>query len=184
MAEKRAPGRLGLVQDFVNTLEVDERRDLVDTPAALAAWLTERDLLSEGTAGDAGHALAIELREALRRLLLANNGSPLEAADLAVLNRAAAESGLRPRFVPDGGMRLEPDRPGVPGALGWLLAAVSESMAEGTWPRLKVCADDACLWAFYDQSKNRSGHWCTMQECGNRAKARSFRERRRAEGGP
>jgi predicted RNA-binding Zn ribbon-like protein len=38
------------------------------------------------------------------------------------------------------------------------------------------------MWAFYDRSKNRSGHWCSMRVCGNRAKARQFRERRRAEG--
>ncbi|MGH2778535.1 MAG: CGNR zinc finger domain-containing protein, partial [Actinomycetota bacterium] len=31
--------------------------------------------------------------------------------------------------------------------------------------------------AFYDHSKNRSGKWCTMRVCGNRAKTRAYRER-------
>jgi predicted RNA-binding Zn ribbon-like protein len=37
-----------------------------------------------------------------------------------------------------------------------------------------------CEWAFYDRTKNRSGRWCRMDQCGNLAKAKAFRERRRA----
>ncbi len=51
------------------------------------------------------------------------------------------------------------------------------SLHEGTWSRLKACAAEDCQFAFYDHSKNRSGHWCTMAECGNRAKVRSYRAR-------
>jgi len=51
---------------------------------------------------------------------------------------------------------------------------------EGTWPRLKACANDTCQWAFYDISKNRSGRWCTMDACGNLMKARAYRRRRAA----
>jgi predicted RNA-binding Zn ribbon-like protein len=176
----RAPGTLGLVQDFVNTRELDEPADAIGTPGELGAWLGERGLLDGDQVGAAEQARALELREALRRLLLANNGGPLHEADLALLNRVAAESGLRPRFVAGGQVLLEPAVPGVRGALGRLLTVVSGAMNEGTWGRLKVCADHGCRWAFYDRSKNRSGHWCTMDVCGNRAKARQFRQRRRS----
>jgi putative transposase len=50
---------------------------------------------------------------------------------------------------------------------------------EGTWERLKACPRHDCFWAFYDHSKNRSGRWCRMEDCGNIEKARAFRERRR-----
>jgi predicted RNA-binding Zn ribbon-like protein len=192
MAAHVAPGRLRLVQEFVNTLETDEDRDDIATPALLVAWLAERGLLDPVPPGGRGmgrggiadgaadHARAIEVREALRRLLLANNAArPPAPADLELLNRAALESGLRPRFGAEGGVRLVPERGGVSGALGVLLAVVADAMAEGTWPRLKACAEDTCVWAFYDRSKNRSGHWCSMEVCGNRAKARSFRRRQR-----
>jgi predicted RNA-binding Zn ribbon-like protein len=53
-------------------------------------------------------------------------------------------------------------------------------MAAGTWDRLKACRQETCRWAFYDNTKNRSGVWCTMEVCGNRAKARSYRERQSA----
>ncbi|MGZ6979737.1 MAG: CGNR zinc finger domain-containing protein, partial [Acidimicrobiia bacterium] len=43
----------------------------------------------------------------------------------------------------------------------------------------KACRHDECQWAFYDRSRNRSGQWCVMAVCGNRNKARSYRERQR-----
>ena len=54
-------------------------------------------------------------------------------------------------------------------------------MATGTWERLKVCRQESCRWAFYDNTKNRSGVWCNMASCGNRAKARAYRARRAPE---
>jgi predicted RNA-binding Zn ribbon-like protein len=59
-----------------------------------------------------------------------------------------------------------------------IVAIVYEAMVDGTWERLKVCPADDCQWAFYDESKNRSGTWCDMAVCGNRAKVRAYRERR------
>jgi predicted RNA-binding Zn ribbon-like protein len=60
-----------------------------------------------------------------------------------------------------------------------LLIAVQAAVADGTWKRLKICADDECGWAFFDASKNQSRNWCEWG-CGNRAKTRSYRARRRA----
>jgi predicted RNA-binding Zn ribbon-like protein len=69
---------------------------------------------------------------------------------------------------------------GVDGALARLLAIVSAAAESGQWERLKACPRDPCFWAFYDRSKNRSGRWCRMEDCGNIEKARAFRERKRA----
>ena len=66
---------------------------------------------------------------------------------------------------------------GVDGALGRLLAIVAAAQADGTWERLKACPWDTCRWAFYDHSRNRSGVWCSMAVCGNRAKVQAFRAR-------
>ncbi|MGH3715275.1 MAG: CGNR zinc finger domain-containing protein, partial [Micromonosporaceae bacterium] len=65
----------------------------------------------------------------------------------------------------------------VDGVLAMLLGAVAEAVAAGTWARLKACRNPHCRWAYYDQSRNRSRSWCSMETCGNRAKARAFRER-------
>ncbi len=67
---------------------------------------------------------------------------------------------------------------GFDGALGAIVAAIHAGVADGTWPRLKACERDVCRWAFYDQSKNRSGHWCSMSVCGQREKNRRAYRRR------
>jgi predicted RNA-binding Zn ribbon-like protein len=178
-----APGQLKLVQDFVNSADLMDGTDDIAEPGALAEWLRLRGLIDPATelaGSDVEHALAI--REALRRLLLANNGAVVYPVDLATLNRAAAESALRPRFLPDRSVRLEPEAAGVAGALGRILGIATTAMADGSWAQLKACADHDCAWAFWDQSKNHSGHWCRMGACGNRAKARRYRERRRSGG--
>jgi predicted RNA-binding Zn ribbon-like protein len=69
----------------------------------------------------------------------------------------------------------------VDGALGALLGTVAAAMADGTWSRLKACRADNCHWAFYDHTRNRSGVWCDMAVCGNRAKVRAYRHRHAGE---
>src|SRR6266545_3296834 len=67
--------------------------------------------------------------------------------------------------------------------VGRILAAAFLAELDGTWERLKECADDTCTGVFYDRSKNHSGKWCSMQSCGNRNKVRAWRARQHA-GGP
>ena len=182
---KAAPGELNHIRRFVNTIDLEDGRDEVATPAALRDWLAERGLIDEHaelTEADVRQAQAV--REALRKLLLANNGDPVDPAAVATVNAAAESAELQVRFAGDGRARLEPVRAGLDAAIGKLLAIAFRAMADGTWPRLKACAyHDRCEWAFYDWSKNRSGTWCDMAVCGNRAKAQAYRARRRGAGG-
>jgi len=124
---------------------------------------------------------AAALREALRALLLANNGEPVDPGAVGTINEIADDLSCRVRFGPAGDCELEPTGRGIEAALGAILAIVYRSMAEGSWERLKACRADTCQWAFYDRSKNRSGAWCSMAVCGNRAKARAYRQRQRAD---
>ncbi|MCW2944494.1 MAG: hypothetical protein JWR24_1211 [Actinoallomurus sp.] len=78
------------------------------------------------------------------------------------------------------GPALVPVHGGVRGALAGVAAAIMESTADGAWPRLKVCRETTCRWAFFDTSKNRSRIWCSMRMCGNRTKTRAHRARRQA----
>lgn len=164
--------------DFVNTVELDEDRDDVATPEALAAWLGVAHLAPAGTAvAPAQHAQAIAVREAIRDLLGTHNGLLAdEAAAAAVLDEEARRVGLGVRFRA-AGAALEPAAAGADAALGRVLAAVAATMADGTWERLKACRDETCRWAFLDTAKNRSRAWCSMRSCGNRAKVRAYRDR-------
>ncbi len=179
---KEAPGELELVRAFVNSLDVDEGTETFVTPAGLAAWLADHDLMDrQDAAAKIDLARAVALREALRELLLCNNGGHrVAAAAPAVLDEVASRAGLRLRATPEGGTRLVAESPAVDGALGRLLIIVYRAMETGTWRRLKVCRNDSCRWAFYDHSRNSSGHWCTMEVCGSRQKARAYRQRRQS----
>ena len=168
------------MQQFVNSADLEEGKEDLETPAALADWLRARDLLSsERAVSAADHRRALEVREGLRAVLLAHNGAAPDAEAVKRLEEAAGHAALRPSFPPGEPPRLIPACQGVSGALAQLLGIVAAAATEGTWQRLKACADDECRWAFYDHSKNRSGRWCSMSTCGNQQKARSYRERRR-----
>ena len=93
------------------------------------------------------------------------------------LERAAASLPLRVTESA-GNPALVPVEGGVRGGLARLAAAMVASTADRSWERLKICAEDSCQWAFLDSSKNRSKHWCSMLECGNRSKTRAYRARR------
>lgn len=176
----RAPRDLELVRLFVNTHELDSGADELATAGALQAWLVEHGLVRGGRASSADVEAAGRLREAIRSLLLENNGVGVREDAAAVLEQAADRARLALRFDPAGSARLKPAALGVDGALGRLAAIVAAAMAEGTWERLKACRAEDCGWAFYDGARNRSRHWCSMAVCGNRTKARSYRRRHAA----
>lgn len=184
-ARAPAPKPLNLVEDFVNTFEIDgdERVEQLPTPESWAAWLAERGLLAPGGPDltEEDRELASGVREDLRALLLANNGEPLDPAALDRLNDVARRALLTVRFTVSGDARIEPDAPGMEGALGRILAVVAQAMGEGSWSRLKACRNDECTWVFYDSSKNHSATWCSMRVCGNRMKARAYRRRQSSE---
>jgi predicted RNA-binding Zn ribbon-like protein len=179
-----APRPLTLVQAFVNTLDVETGEDDLSDPGALRAWLVSHDLLPADAAdlGEDDLRETVALREALRGMLRANHDRrPADAADLDALNEVAGRSLLAFRFTEDGEWEVAPTANGVRAAAAQLLGIVARAMTEGTWARLKVCVEDACAWAFYDTSRNRSGKWCSMAVCGNRAKVRAWRERQSAD---
>jgi predicted RNA-binding Zn ribbon-like protein len=160
---KAAPGPLRLVQVLVNTTDGHERE-------LLAEWLEEQGV----RAAPAALSRAREVREAFRALLIANNegrSAPVDAAE--TLEQAAARAHFSIRFAP---VELIPLADGVDGALGRGLAAAYVCMQDGSWSRLKACRN--CHWAFYDESRNRSAAWCSMQLCGNRLKTRAYRRRK------
>jgi predicted RNA-binding Zn ribbon-like protein len=181
-ARKPAPGELALLQGFVNTHDLETHEDDLTDAAALAAWLGHYDLMAPDDAvSDADFQQALSVREALRGVLMAKNGGPAALGAVETLNAAAKGAELLVRFHPDADAQLVPVRGGVDGAIARLLAIALRAQGNGTWDRFKGCPDDSCGWVFYDWSKNRSATWCSMEVCGNRAKARTYRERKRGE---
>jgi predicted RNA-binding Zn ribbon-like protein len=178
--QQRAPGDLEHVRAFVNTIDRERGTDDLRTAAALVRWLSQRGWLSpKARATRDDLLLALDLREALRWVLLANNGlGPVPASAVRALNAVARRSRVRLTFNGRGAPALIPEATGVDGALARLLSIVHAAASDGRLERLKACRDEDCAWAFYDHTKNRTGTWCNMAVCGTRAKARAYRRRR------
>lgn len=177
-----APAQAQLLCDFANTLDVDVDADppeALPSAAALTGWLRQRRLLDADDRADSGDLdLALTFRSGLREAMMGhherNHTSPVPDLDAAAiaLPLQIVFDGTRPRLAPAIG--------GARGGLARLLVAIADAQADNTWARLKLCAADDCQLAFYDTSKNRSRHWCSMGVCGNRQKTRNYRARRRA----
>jgi predicted RNA-binding Zn ribbon-like protein len=186
LASKRSPvpPPLDLVEAFINTLDRETGSDELATTSALRGWLLGHHLIKRAEAvSERDRQQAIRLREALRRAALANNSTALDSRTIRELNELAHDARMVVAFGDDGAARLDPSVKGVEGGLARILSAVFVTMLTGGWTRLKSCANDDCQWAFYDTSKNRSGRWCEMADCGNEAKGRAYRARRRSDVG-
>ena len=179
-----------LALDFANTLTsrnfAAAPKDRLSDYRELTLWANAAGLLSKAEARrlerearkrpeDAAAVLASAkaLREALARLLTASDKG--NAADLILVNAALARAPVRDGLVAQGG------------GSGWGLEAEGEPLERPLWPilwegaalltsdqrtRISACAGDDCRWLFLDLSRNKSRRWCSMEDCGNRAKAR------------
>lgn len=180
MGDRRAPQQLALVQDLVNTWDIEDDRDAFDDPDGLEEFVAAHGL--RGMRLAAGDLPALrELREALRAACLAHAGCDLPEATSRTLDAMLAEAPLVLAVTADGGARLRP-APGLAGAALFasrIAADIAAAAADGSWQRLKACEAEDCLWAFYDRSPAGRGRWCSMQLCGSRAKMRAYRDRRR-----
>ena len=171
-----APDELAVIEAFVNTVDLEDGDEALSIPAALGDWLAAHGLAEPGEAfSHEDLAAAIAVREALRALLLANNGGPEAPSAHAVLDAAARRAGLVPAFGP---AALVPAAGGLDGALGQVLAVAFAAMLDGRWARLKACPRDVCGWVFLDRSHANQGTWCSMRVCGNRVKAGAYYRRR------
>lgn len=126
----------------------------------------------------------VELRETLYRVFhaVAHGHAPVEA-DVEALNAVLASQ--RPQ------QQLQLDRHGVKwqwrfdasrpeSIFGPVAEAAAELLTSDRLKRVKECpAPDGCGWLFLDMSRNRSRQWCSMSDCGNVAKVRRHRKKRR-----
>jgi predicted RNA-binding Zn ribbon-like protein len=164
-----------LALDLVNTEVVvrGKRRDLLDTPAAVAAWWhTARrhyphDLPVSGAAladDVALHRAIIQLRAALRGLFSALADGVTPAPEhLAVLN-AVLNAGY-PALVshPDGTLGLTyGSRAGALGPLLPIALSAVHLASEGARERLHRCANERCVLLFYDTTKSATRRWCSV----------------------
>lgn len=129
-----------------------------------------------------GRARALgEAVEAVFRTRVRGRGIP--AAGLEVLNRELSLALRESRVVLRGGRAnwgWTEDTDALDRILWPIARSAADLLVSEDADRVRVCAQDTCDWLFLDTSRNARRRWCDMKTCGNRAKIRRFRERRRA----
>lgn len=191
-------GRLCL--DFANTLgdrpepepqseELHRYADLVAfgeqtgvlTADAVALLLEEAE--RHPAEAERTFADVIAFRETLFRVFSAVAAYGVPAADdLAACNAVFAEAVARSRIVPEEhGFRWEwpQDTPDLRAVLWPIAWSAIDLLRAPELRRVHECASHDCSWLFLDMSKNGSRRWCSMESCGNRAKAQRHRTRQR-----
>lgn len=137
---------------------------------------------------------ALALREALFAVFAAAaRGEAAPARDLALVNRELGEAMRRARLLPEGvgGYRWEwpeDDSAGAGGSAKGTLESVlwpivrsaADLLTAPELAQVRVCPGVNCGWLFLDTSKNHRRQWCSMEGCGNRAKARRHYARQRS----
>jgi hypothetical protein len=173
----RAPGDLELVRSFVSLHDhpPGTRDSLPPSNETIEAWLRGFGLL-EGTAAPRDLTWAGDVLDDLRDEARGAGSPEAEAR----LNDAARRVGLSICFGCSDDDPVHTSETGVRGGVGRLLGIAFLSRLDGSWSRLRGCANPECRSIFWDRSKNGSGRWCSMGSCGNQAKVRAFRERERA----
>jgi predicted RNA-binding Zn ribbon-like protein len=121
---------------------------------------------------------AIQLREAMHAVFsaLINKQTAPQAA-LGRLNGYIHDAALHSRLVQVEG-RMEwrfEDLTSSFSAMLWPIArAAADLLASPDLALVRACSSPTCQWLFLDTSKNHHRRWCSMKQCGNRAKVRRF----------
>lgn len=122
---------------------------------------------------------AKEIREALHRVFLRRvDGRAPDPADLGLLGSALGRALSHRRLAAGQGCcALGWDGAAALDAPWWpVMAAAADLLASrDELARVRVCGMSEageCGWLFVDRTKARTRRWCSMQDCGNRAKAR------------
>lgn len=170
-------GRLCL--DFVASVGERWRRSFerLRTPSDLARWLAEAELLTHPARVSGSQlAAARELREAINRL--ARPGAAPEPGDRELLNRWAARPPLAPQLGAGGSLIWTAQRP-VEATLAAIARDAVDLLTGPLAERIRECAAPDCALLFVDASRPGRRRWCASEACGNRARTKAYRRRRR-----
>jgi len=188
-----------LVLDFANTAEFhasDQPDEMLETYSDLVSWSMEAGLVTEIVARDllvnadkepqaAAEALshALEMRETIYRMLSAYaHGEKPDNTDLSRFNHALTEALMKTQISPtDEGFNWswQIDENSFDRMLWPIVREAANLLTSDDINRVGECADDCgCGYLFFDTSRNHSRRWCSMEGCGNRAKAQRHYQRK------
>jgi predicted RNA-binding Zn ribbon-like protein len=188
--------RADLCLDFANTRYwrgTDEPTETLKSFADVFTWMVAANALDKTTvealkrdwsAKGGDYAETIALREALYRIFssVAAEAEP-RPQDIEILNRTLMAAPVRAQLVKQDGAYLwrAELKPRLADLLAPVLWTAGDMLAEPRRDRVRLCANEKCVWLFLDDSKSGTRRWCAMSACGNRAKAHRHYQRMKKE---
>ena len=126
------------------------------------------------------HERALRLRETIHRLFkAAADGVDPDGRDLEHLNEELAQALSHMKLTRSGpALTLQLQGDAAEKILWTLAHSAAQLLASPSLSRVKECGDPRCGWLFLDTSRNQSRRWCSMDDCGNRNKARRHHQRK------
>jgi predicted RNA-binding Zn ribbon-like protein len=124
---------------------------------------------------------SLTLREAMYRVFKAAlEGWAPRPGDLAALNRELQTARMHERLVGSPRPGWDWDETMTLDRVLWpVVRSAGELLTSADLERVGQCPGDECGWLFLDTSRARRRQWCDMAQCGNLAKVRRFRQKRR-----
>ncbi|HEY0565950.1 MAG TPA: ABATE domain-containing protein [Terriglobales bacterium] len=173
--------------DFCNTVSWRWREgalDYLSRPAELVRWIREAGL--QGNIGElrmtnADLRRARRLRDSLfaafHARITANAPSRL---GLAVINKEIARCQKKRRLMPAAnGFTWKSSPRTIDRLVCLVIEDAAALLTSELGARVRVCEGPGCGWLFLDRSKNLPRRWCSMKDCGNKAKAQRHYRRAR-----
>lgn len=150
----------------------------------IAEQLRTRDAQNP-IAASADYERGIQLREAIYRIFSNHYADkPIPEDDLDMLSSVVSQAMSHMKLCPKGsecGWEWVQEIDGVDHILYPVARAAANLLTSKTASRVRECEDDrGCGYLFIDQTRNHSRRWCSMESCGNRAKARRHYSRLQA----
>jgi predicted RNA-binding Zn ribbon-like protein len=175
------PGSLSMAFAVTGAPIDPERFETLRNTADLAAWAATVVGVRGITASRADLVDAKQFRSALWRCADAViDGRPPAVADRRALNEAARPTPITPQLAADGTSSWR--RPVSAAAVLSTVARDAIDLFGGPRAsRLKSCQGVNCSMPFVDTSRSGTRRWCSMERCGNRAKARNHYHQHRQE---
>ncbi|MGA7927319.1 MAG: ABATE domain-containing protein [Candidatus Sulfotelmatobacter sp.] len=164
-----------LLKDYFELARFGEDTGIL-TPEQLDFFYENVHLMPE----EAADALrrAINLREAMYAVFSALvKGQTVPPVEMDTLNAYIQDAALHSRLVESAGRcEWRFDNMGSAfDAMLWPIArAAADLLASSEVALVRACSSPTCQWYFLDTSKNHHRRWCSMKQCGNRAKVRKF----------
>jgi predicted RNA-binding Zn ribbon-like protein len=187
--------------DFVNTVGdhlAQTPSEYLKSYANLAIWAGHAEVITQDhaarlialagdnpDAADTALTRAIETREVIFRLVLgAVRKQAPDEADLATFNTVLTTAPARTRLVRENEQyqwRLSSEVEALDDPLWSIVWAAGDLLTAAQLAQVKICEGDECGWMFLDTSRNQARRWCSMADCGNRAKANRYYQRHKGE---